>query len=87
MFPDASFDVVSSKLESGDRLFLYSDGVTEAAAPGGEQFGGDRLAGLVRPDRDRPLAEILETIRDALDDWTEGAPPGDDITVVAARLI
>jgi len=41
----------------------------------------------VRPDRDRPLAEVLESIRDALDDWTVEAPPGDDITVVAARRI
>ena len=87
MFPDASFDVVSSRLEPGDLLLLYSDGVTEAADPAGEQFGGHRLAELVRPDRDRPLAEVLESIRDALDDWTVGAPPGDDITVVAARRI
>jgi serine phosphatase RsbU (regulator of sigma subunit) len=68
-------------------LFLYSDGVTEAAGPGGEQFGGHRLAEHVRPDRDRPLAEILESVRDVLDDWTVGTPPGDDITVVAARRI
>ena len=40
-----------------------------------------------RPHPDRPLAEVLESIRDALDDWTVGAPPGDDITVVAARRI
>ena len=80
-------DVVSSRLEPGDLLFLYSDGVTEAADPEGEQFGEHRLAELVRPDRDRPLAEVLESIRDALDDWTVGSPPGDDITLVAARRI
>jgi serine phosphatase RsbU (regulator of sigma subunit) len=85
MFPDATFDLVSCKLEPGDLLLLYSDGVTDAAHPEGEHFGGERLAEHARTDRDRPLAEILESIRDTLDDWTAGAPPGDDITVVAAR--
>ena len=49
-------------LEPGDLLCIYSDGITEAAPPDDEEFGMDRLIDLLRVERDRPLAELVEAI-------------------------
>jgi serine phosphatase RsbU (regulator of sigma subunit) len=85
LFPDTTYDVFQCELGPGDLLVLYSDGITEAPGARGEQLGGRRLADLADRLRDRSLSDLLESIRDAVDDWTGGAPPEDDITVVAAR--
>ena len=68
-------------------LVLFSDGVTEAADPRGEEFGEERLARTggfaARPSRggDRGSGDP------AVAAFTEGAPAADDITVVAVRRL
>ena len=77
----------TAKLEKGDVLVLFSDGVTEAADPDDNEFGEARLAELVASLRDRPAEEIAEEIHKAVATFTQGAPPADDITVVIARRV
>jgi len=64
---------------------LYSDGVTEAVSPGGEEFGEQRLTELVLEERRSPAARIAERVRTALAAWTGGRPPTDDVTLVVAK--
>ncbi|NJP93194.1 serine/threonine-protein phosphatase [Nonomuraea sp. FMUSA5-5] len=66
-----------------DRLLLYTDGLTEARAPGGAFFRLDeRLhAVLAAPTLDQALDELL----DALDEHTEGPVADDDLTLVLAQ--
>lgn len=45
--PTSTADVCEVQLEPGDQLLFYSDGVTEARAPNGDEFGADRLADLL----------------------------------------
>jgi serine phosphatase RsbU (regulator of sigma subunit) len=85
MFPDMGYEERRSNLEKGDLLVLFSDGVTEASSPDGEEFGEQRLTILLEEARGEPAAAVLARVGRALAEWTAGAPPTDDITVVALR--
>ena len=75
------------KLEKGDVLVMFSDGVTEAPNPNDEEYGEERLANLVAELSARPAREIVNAIHKSVHDYAEGAPPADDITVVVCRMI
>jgi sigma-B regulation protein RsbU (phosphoserine phosphatase) len=85
ILPKAVYSDAYARLEPGDILILFSDGVTEASDPRGDEFGEARLAELVASLRDRSAAEIVDAINTAVFAFTEGAPAADDITVVAVR--
>jgi sigma-B regulation protein RsbU (phosphoserine phosphatase) len=85
ILPTITYEEQQVCMERGDVLVLYSDGVTEAANPAGDDFGEDRLGELVASMRERPVAEIILAVENAVSAFTEGAPAADDITVVVAR--
>ena len=87
IMPMAPYTEAKAKMEPGDILVMYSDGVTEAVSPKDEDFGEERLAELVASMRDRPASEIVGAIHSAVAAFTEGAPAADDITVVVARRL
>ncbi|HEX5139020.1 MAG TPA: GAF domain-containing SpoIIE family protein phosphatase [Planctomycetota bacterium] len=73
------------KLEPGDALLLYTDGVTEARGAGGELFGQERLTeALVGAARKEPEA-ILEEVRGKVRDFTGAGRNDDDVTMVAVK--
>ena len=83
---DATYEQKSCHLEQGDVLTLFSDGVTEACAPDGdEEFGEQRLVAVVQRTRNYPAVSLIEAINAELLSFTQGAPPADDITLVLAR--
>jgi sigma-B regulation protein RsbU (phosphoserine phosphatase) len=71
----------------GDLLFLYTDGITEAANAEGEEFGSERLEALLRQCRGLPLRELLQQLDRTMDAFTAGTPHGDDRTVLVVRRI
>ncbi|HQH46812.1 MAG TPA: PP2C family protein-serine/threonine phosphatase, partial [Candidatus Aminicenantes bacterium] len=73
-----------TRLEPGDLLMLYTDGVTEAAAPDGSFFGEERLAGFMAERRDDALSAIWGRLAADLDEFQKGSQ-FDDITVVLLR--
>jgi serine phosphatase RsbU (regulator of sigma subunit)/pSer/pThr/pTyr-binding forkhead associated (FHA) protein len=83
--PGARYSEYRARLEPGDVLVLYSDGVTEATNPAEEEFGEERFAALLAENRCRPAAEIIGAITGAVAHWGAGAPAADDITLVVAR--
>ena len=87
ILPMAEYTEVRAKMEPGDTLVLFSDGVTEAVNPSDEDFGEQRLAELVASLRGRPAREIVEAVHAEVARFTQGAPPADDITVVVARRL
>ncbi|HEY4363442.1 MAG TPA: SpoIIE family protein phosphatase [Bryobacteraceae bacterium] len=87
ILPMAKYSESKAQMNIGDTLVLFSDGVTEAANPEGEEFGEDRLAALVASVRKAPAVQIIEEIHKAVDTFTEGAPAADDVTVVIARRV
>jgi serine phosphatase RsbU (regulator of sigma subunit) len=79
-----SYDLSHTPLEIGDIVLGYSDGVVEAQSPAGELFGAERLIEVVATGPDQPQ-ELVATISEALDIFTRGTEPYDDVTMVAIR--
>jgi DNA-binding LacI/PurR family transcriptional regulator/serine phosphatase RsbU (regulator of sigma subunit) len=71
------------QLEPGDVLMLYTDGILEAKAPSGEQYGFERLEQLVIKHGALPASRICELVMQDVTDWM-GAQD-DDLTLVVAR--
>ena len=86
LFDGSTYDTGTRTLAPGDLLAVFTDGVTEAPAPDGEQFGAGRLDELLRAGRERPLETLLEIVLDALGRWSGDVAPHDDVTIVLARV-
>jgi sigma-B regulation protein RsbU (phosphoserine phosphatase) len=70
-----------------DILLLYTDGVTELNSPNQEEFGKERLAGLVAQNADVSAPDLISAIRKELDAFSGRKPPKDDLTIIAVRVI
>jgi serine phosphatase RsbU (regulator of sigma subunit) len=82
MIEDATFQVAEVQLTPGDKVLIYSDGVTEAANSEGEFFGAEGVRACAR-DHFRDTAEGLrEAVLAAQERFTEGGAVADDITVL-----
>ncbi len=86
MLDDSSWEQESRRLDRGDLLALFTDGIVEApAGSDGEEFGVDRLAGVLEASRELDLEALLVAVDEAVSRWTAGAAPHDDRTLVLAR--
>jgi len=84
----APYQQSTCRFDPGDVIVLFSDGVTEAARPDvDEEFGEDRLAALVTTLNREPAQSIIESINRSVQDFTQGAPAADDITLVVAKRV
>jgi sigma-B regulation protein RsbU (phosphoserine phosphatase) len=81
------FGEASVRLSPGDILLLYTDGVTEAMNPQREEFGSQRLAELVKQNQSVPAQELLLQVRLRLQEFSQGQPLADDITMVASKIV
>ena len=79
---EATHDV---ELVSGDRLVLYTDGLTEVFNPSEEMLGVDGLEELVRRSVAKPLPEMKQAILDGVAAWRNG-PLADDLSLVLVEL-
>jgi phosphoserine phosphatase RsbU/P len=75
------------KLESGDVLILYSDGVTEAHNPTDEEFGDDRLKDALRRNAGLSIDNMADAILRELKAWMADAPQYDDLTFVLMKVV
>lgn len=85
MFPQVEYESRRMTLAPGDALVIYSDGVTDAQAPNGEEFGLDRLRELAARLRGSTAREICDGVMEAVQQFVEETPQYDDITVMVAR--
>lgn len=75
------------KLEPGDLILLYTDGVVDTINSASEFFEEERLSEILKSNAERPLEEVLNAIRDAVDEFAGEMPPYDDMTLVAVRYL
>jgi sigma-B regulation protein RsbU (phosphoserine phosphatase) len=85
--PDSVYEQRTVQLASGDFLLLYTDGVVETFDPQGQEFGLARLEAVLRENRSRPAAEIIEAVGQAVSGFAGAAIPSDDITMVLVKRV
>jgi serine phosphatase RsbU (regulator of sigma subunit) len=83
LLPGTPYRAEILTLDPGDVLVVYTDGITEAVDPGGEELGLDRLIAACDPTEE--AVDMLDGIERALEEFTEGEPYGDDRTVLVLR--
>jgi phosphoserine phosphatase RsbU/P len=84
LFPDASYPMGETAFQPGDRLVLYTDGVTEARDGSGAWFGDRELRAYIAAHRGGSPGEFLDDLMAHLRRWSGGDSPfEDDLTVVA----
>jgi serine phosphatase RsbU (regulator of sigma subunit) len=88
MFPDGgdTYRDHSLQLEPGDKLFLYTDGISEAENDNGEAFGEERLIELIEKTEALTIQESIDFIMTAHKEFTMGTDPMDDITLLGLQL-
>jgi serine phosphatase RsbU (regulator of sigma subunit) len=76
---------VCLKLEPGDTLILFSDGVTEAMDPDDQLFGVPRLKQVLTGLPECPLDQIQKCVLEAVENFARGAHQADDLTLLIVR--
>ena len=74
-------------LERGDLMVMFTDGVSEAESPSGEQFGNLRLEQVVARLSAASSQEIVEGLVKAVEEWTGERGPNDDLTLVVLKTL
>jgi phosphoserine phosphatase RsbU/P len=85
LVPGAEYVAACMKLQPGDTLVLFSDGVTEAVDPDEELFGVPRLRDILAGQHEAPLDHLQKTIFESIDHFARGASQADDITLLLVR--
>jgi sigma-B regulation protein RsbU (phosphoserine phosphatase) len=85
MFPEAEYESAAVKLEKGDYLVIYTDGVSEAVNVQTEMFEEERLRHMLESFKGQTVEELAETIREGVKTFTEGAAQSDDITILVVQ--
>ena len=86
-FPFSEYGESRIQLEPGDLLVCFTDGITEPENEYGEMFGEDRLTELLLKHSWRKPGEIVETILEAVGQWTLQPELHDDMTLLIARRL
>ncbi len=84
--PDFQAEETDIPLSEGDRLFLYSDGLTDCADPDGTHFSRGRLLELIRATRGDQLSEAVARVGQQVVSWRGKESYDDDITFLGIEL-
>ena len=85
LVPEAQYTAASLKLEPGDTLVLFTDGVTEAMDPEEQFFGMPRLRQVLTGQMECPLEQLQKCVLEAVENFTRGARQADDLTLLIVR--
>jgi sigma-B regulation protein RsbU (phosphoserine phosphatase) len=85
LVPEAEYTAVCLKLEPGDTMVLFSDGVTEAMDPEEELYGVPRLRELLNGRLECPLEDLQKCVLESVETFTRGASQADDLTLLIVR--
>ena len=83
LLPDVAYEDTEFSLQPGDRLFCYSDGISECMDTRHQSFGTERLVNHLLQSCQQPLPDMLIELRNCLQDWRNGLPFDDDVSLIA----
>jgi phosphoserine phosphatase RsbU/P len=87
MFDFATYDQETLALAPGDTLVVFSDGISEAQNPEGEEYGDDRLIQCLEANRQVSTAAMRDALIASVRTFARGANQGDDMTVIVIRYV
>ncbi len=85
LVPEAEYTTARLKLEPGDTMVLFSDGVTEAMDPDEQMFGVPRLKEVLTGMTECPLDQVQKCVLEAVENFARGASQADDLTLLVVR--
>ena len=80
--PDSKYETYEVVLDPGDSIFLYTDGVTNSINKNNELFGQERLLKTLNINPQYSVVEMLNFVKDKIDNFVEDVPQLDDITML-----
>ena len=86
LLPAARYEQARCDVRPGDVLVLYSDGLTEATNPAGEEYGERRLREFLATARPGSSDDVRDAILASASSFLGAAPPRDDLTLVVAKF-
>lgn len=87
MLPDIEYDSLDLVLHPGDRLFLYSDGITECLNKESKQFGEKRLMSFLEESAGLSLHDLMQLLEQQLRLWKGDDAFEDDISLFALEMV
>jgi serine phosphatase RsbU (regulator of sigma subunit) len=74
-------------LAAGDLVTFFTDGVVEAESPGKVRFGFSRALEIIRSEREKSAAEIIDALHRQIVGFSRNMPQADDITMVVVKVL
>ncbi len=84
---ETEYETQVLKLHAGDRLWIYSDGICEAAAPDGEMFGRERLIEQLQNTKSLCVDDSVKALSERIDEWVADPRQQDDISIISAEFL
>jgi serine phosphatase RsbU (regulator of sigma subunit) len=84
IFPKGAYKCMTADLEPGDRFVLYTDGITEAPSPSGEEFGMDRFKSFLAEHAGQSAHELCDALVKHVTAWSGNSTreQHDDLTLI-----
>jgi serine phosphatase RsbU (regulator of sigma subunit)/pSer/pThr/pTyr-binding forkhead associated (FHA) protein len=86
-FPFADYEAATLKLDRGDLLLAYSDGLTEAENPNAEMLGEERVKSVMRAEAPNGSKNLEQKLLETIQNFTAGRSPTDDITLIIVERV
>jgi len=87
MFCRESYTSTQVRVAKGDRLLLYTDGLSEARNSHDVEYGEGRLLALLGASRQLPANTLINTVLDSVREFSSGRPVSDDLTLMAIEMV
>ncbi|MFN3694783.1 MAG: PP2C family protein-serine/threonine phosphatase, partial [Ignavibacterium sp.] len=76
----------SIQLESGDKIIMFTDGVSEAMNPYSQEFSEERLEKIARDTSELTSQDTMNRVREEIEEFVQGAAQSDDLTMMIIRV-
>ena len=87
ILPNVQFAANEIQLHAGDLLCMYTDGITEARSPAGEEFDSEHLARLLVDNRDLSAQALSTRVIEAVKTYSGLEEQADDITILVLKVL